>query len=444
MKASELIGKKAIRTAPTKLCGDGSFDDSPITILNVTSSHIVYTYPEENCMSRILSDNRPRLLDSSWLDDNWADYDEIAKCRYKAGDKVKVTGTKSGCTGAEGIVGTITNEHHSDGLCLHENGINVRLENGRVWRINADAKLETYSALFGWDAFRSGKIAVHCDTEDKAIGFESEAKKEGFTWRTALLSSASSKIAFQKYGADLCISNWCDDEGHYHFQCCPIDYYIRHGYNIIDYSFAAAPQQPLEPIATLYCVKDDPRWLTKGKMYEINADGRITYDDGHSGCPGYKSFSNYASGNPTPAACLVECVRRPAEIGEWIVIVDAHPLSMQNYKNGDIFCVTNSAMFVGDVCVMGQQAFIERVEYAVLVGYRPEPEPEKFYNGKVVCTDNRNTVCFTAGKIYEFKDGFVHEDGGKNYDTRPVKTLADAEEKLGKFVKFIEFKGEQS
>lgn len=96
MYATELIGKKAIRTKPcewdrnpspfsmgigveTKTkTQDYSYSSEPLVILAATESHIVVKYPEGSFNARHLSDE-PRILDSRWCDDNWTDYDELMK-----------------------------------------------------------------------------------------------------------------------------------------------------------------------------------------------------------------------------------------------------------------------------------------------------------------------------------------------------------------------------
>lgn len=80
MKASELIGKKVLRSKPVPLGidpfsgqrnQDFSFTDGmPITIIKVTDSHIVYT-------SAIMGEERTNTLGERWMDDNWIDYDEL-------------------------------------------------------------------------------------------------------------------------------------------------------------------------------------------------------------------------------------------------------------------------------------------------------------------------------------------------------------------------------
>lgn len=64
-------------------------------------------------------------------------------------------------------------------------------------------------------------------------------------------------------------------------------------------------------------------------------------------------------------------------------------------------------------------------------------EKPKLYNGKVVCVDNKgNELCYTKGKIYEFKDGKGRDDRGLiigGYDISSFKDLQDA-----CFVKWLE------
>lgn len=67
----------------------------------------------------------------------------MGKNKFKVGDKVKVLKTGNGCMGAIGKIGYITNEESHNGLCTYEKGINIKREdNGQVWRVNTDAKLE--------------------------------------------------------------------------------------------------------------------------------------------------------------------------------------------------------------------------------------------------------------------------------------------------------------
>jgi hypothetical protein len=90
LKATELIGKKAIRTAPVmekvETNCDGflfngriveksnySYTEAPIKILKATDSHIVYER-EKFDGEKVIS-----VLNLKYCDDNWTDYDELIK-----------------------------------------------------------------------------------------------------------------------------------------------------------------------------------------------------------------------------------------------------------------------------------------------------------------------------------------------------------------------------
>lgn len=81
MKASQLVGKLAVRTAPVNLgtnpinlwvsaSKDFSYITEPIRIVKVTDSHIVY---------KSGNSERLNLMDSRYIDDNWTDYEELVK-----------------------------------------------------------------------------------------------------------------------------------------------------------------------------------------------------------------------------------------------------------------------------------------------------------------------------------------------------------------------------
>lgn len=57
-----------------------------------------------------------------------------------------------------------------------------------------------------------------------------------------------------------------------------------------------------------------------------------------------------------------------------------------------------------------------------------DPEKPKYYNGKMVCVDNGGYSWWTAGKIYEYKDGIVTADDGDKYPKRGAEPYRDAED----------------
>lgn len=70
--------------------------------------------------------------------------------KFKLGDKVKIVNPTSGCEGASGLTGIVTNENPTDGLAISKPFpvINVRVGK-RVWRVNEDGcKLVSDSSKF--------------------------------------------------------------------------------------------------------------------------------------------------------------------------------------------------------------------------------------------------------------------------------------------------------
>ena len=70
----------------------------------------------------------------------------------KNGTRVIISGTKSGCYGAEGKRGVITDLPHTDGLFRRDPGINVKIDGSeRIWRVlrclgRLDRKITQYDA----------------------------------------------------------------------------------------------------------------------------------------------------------------------------------------------------------------------------------------------------------------------------------------------------------
>lgn len=63
-------------------------------------------------------------------------------CECKLGDKIKIINPGDGAYGCVTKIGYITNKKNNHGKLETELGINVELENGKIWRINTDAKVK--------------------------------------------------------------------------------------------------------------------------------------------------------------------------------------------------------------------------------------------------------------------------------------------------------------
>lgn len=78
------------------------------------------------------------------------------------GTRILIKKTKVGCKGAEHREGVITDKPSNNGLYAWDPGYNVELNNGSVWRINPDAKIEILSP-FGKHLLRDGVIVRRRD-----------------------------------------------------------------------------------------------------------------------------------------------------------------------------------------------------------------------------------------------------------------------------------------
>lgn len=93
MKATELIGRNAIRTAQTKAIGDRSYTNTPILILNATDSHIVYKHATP--FDKKFFGDQASVLGCDFADDSWADYDELMHgCIRVQNDEVAIEEAK--------------------------------------------------------------------------------------------------------------------------------------------------------------------------------------------------------------------------------------------------------------------------------------------------------------------------------------------------------------
>ena len=143
--------------------------------------------------------------------------------------------------------------------------------------------LEGYKPpTFDWEAFETQKIAVHCDTEEKAKAFLKECHNRGLTWCG---------------GRDLLNHrNW----DVYHGETCytskvsfgPKSYFEERGDTIIPCPVTAEPEPPTYYNGKVVCVATNSGvYHTVGKIYECK-DGFLDSDIGkgrHNYIP-YKSF----------------------------------------------------------------------------------------------------------------------------------------------------------
>ena len=72
--------------------------------------------------------------------------------KYKVGDKIKIVRATTGCYGAEGKIGIITNRPSTDGLTCYQEGFNVDCGDEHVWRIGFESEFELLDELTAAEA----------------------------------------------------------------------------------------------------------------------------------------------------------------------------------------------------------------------------------------------------------------------------------------------------
>lgn len=86
--------------------------------------------------------------------------------KYKVGDKIKIVRATTGCHGAEGKIGIITNRPSTNGLTCHKDGFNVDCGDENVWRIGFESECELLDEL---TAAEATKILGEICCENKCL-----------------------------------------------------------------------------------------------------------------------------------------------------------------------------------------------------------------------------------------------------------------------------------
>lgn len=110
----------------------------------------------------------------------------------------------------------------------------------------------------------------------------------------------------------------------------------------------------------LYCVKDykPGEWCTKGKIYEMDAKGLITFDDGWR-----DDISCFED-------TLIPLVHRPAKVGECVLIQENATGTAEDYINKIVLVsMANPSGFCRSIKAPGYMFPIESDEYLVLYNY---------------------------------------------------------------------------
>lgn len=215
---------------------------------------------------------------------------------------------------------------------------------------------------FDWDAFKAGKIAVHCDTEEKAKDFLKSCHARGMSWCSG--GSLLSHTSWEEYQKDTCYINGVEYS--------PERFYRENGYKIVEFPFPAdskpAPEKP---------AKAAPKFKVGDKVKVVKNVTSVSGKDGY--------------------------------IGNVYEIRNIQEANQYGCKYG-----------IGEVYVVYENELEPYSEPAPA-----STEPDKQEAVKLYCVkDNRPGIFFTKGKTYTFdSNGIIHADGvtcnkfGNGYDS---------------------------
>jgi hypothetical protein len=224
-------------------------------------------------------------------------------------------------------------------------------DNTTEWEEVIDNTVKQPSPI-DWSAFKSGKFAVHCDTEEKAREFLKECDAQGILWNHGY--KASSETLYDSYGSETCYCNYSMAVDRIGF--CNAEYYKEKGIEVIDYT----PSKPavkevsrkakvgewVKVLRTDSFTEDDCKAgdifkTVKPKCEYSQSDGAYYDEDANNECK-YISLGDYVvlEGYVPKDKPTIKEVHRPAKVGEWIRVVDADVVpttyGKPDYKNGTI------------------------------------------------------------------------------------------------------------
>jgi hypothetical protein len=295
---------------------------------------------------------------------------------FKVGDTVISTNDKWVAKGTKGKIKRIDHDHMP---------YRVDFEGSGLWwcHLKDIERFETTPLSFDWPSFKSGKFAVHCDTEEKAREFLKECDAQGIKWSSG--ASCLGEVNWKYYKEKTCY-----------------EFFYGFGYGDTSTRLPIIDYIPTEPT-----VKEVSRQGKVGEYIKLleNKSGCSTGDickvDHLTTAGDCGVYAIKPSGEISLCICnkyyvvlegyvpedkpiekpTVKEVKRPAEAGEWIKIVAAYHLTAHEeapeYRNGDILMVSQSTD--GRVRVKHVGEYIEHREYVVLENYQPpiDSKPEE-------------------------------------------------------------------
>jgi hypothetical protein len=170
---------------------------------------------------------KPEMFEGKVIEDT-AENTPLTADGFKVGDRVKVIANNSSHNFPLGeIIELIEDGHSPKWKAVAVNG--KKYGCSKHWFVGED-EIEPYKAetsSFDWQSFKSGKFAVHCDTEEKANAFLKECDEQGIKWCSG--SAPSSNTNFNRYKEKT--SYRCDGRLD-RLEYCDSDFYRNQGIHI--------------------------------------------------------------------------------------------------------------------------------------------------------------------------------------------------------------------
>lgn len=187
-----------------------------------------------------------------------------------------------------------------------------------------------------------------------------------------------------------------------------------HGWNCVEDALDLVKTQN----ETIVIYRKDNKVIALDKSTGERAEAKCNPADEFDFRTGAKLAFNRLMGEDVKIDNGVREVKRKAKVGEYIKIVDAHPL-FNSYKNGDVFKVVSVSR--SGVEIKKDETQVTAVwheEYVVLENYKPEEDDSEIHVGDMVevtyggnCYSTYDTWSGLGSYKQNFVSGVSVEDG---------------------------------
>ncbi len=270
---------------------------------------------------------------------------------------------------------------------------------------NTEPKTEV--TPFDWSAFKSGKIAVHCDTEEKAMEFLKECDEQGIKWCTGTRTVEQESTRWRIFKQDT--SYGCDSHGGIMYGT--FDERVKINYTPSKPTVKEV-KRPAKVGEWIKVIDRSGHYVdagTIGKVTSLYGDGVYINGDVYGSgrlllSINYVVLENYQPEDkpvdsksepeqPTSSSGMRE-VKREAKDGEYVKIVDASNIPETNgeteYKNGDVLKILKNnygqVVYAEGQADNGKYRVLNSHEYVVLENYDYSlgyPKNEPFRKAKL-------------------------------------------------------------